>query len=73
MVIVAAAVRCAKPDPRVYRLCLDRLDVEAPHALFVDDRPGNITAAAELGLRTLHFVGDNAVADLQMALGLRPH
>jgi putative hydrolase of the HAD superfamily len=70
VVIVSAEVRCAKPDPRVYRLCLDRLDVEAAHVLFVDDRPDNVTAAANLGMRTLHFAGDDAVANLRVAVGL---
>ena len=69
VVIVSAEVHSAKPDLRVYRLCLERLDVDAPHVLFVDDRPDNITAAANLGMRTLHFAGDGAVANLREALG----
>jgi HAD superfamily hydrolase (TIGR01509 family) len=70
VVIVSAEVRCAKPDPRVYRLCLDRLDVEAQQALFVDDKPDNVAAAASLGMRTLHFAGAGAIANLREALGL---
>lgn len=67
-VVVSAEARCVKPDPRIYRLCLERLDVEPAQTLFVDDRPDNVTAAAELRMRTVHFAGGNPVADLRSAL-----
>jgi len=34
--------------------------VVAVEALFVDDRAVNIEAAAKLGIRTLHFTGDDS-------------
>lgn len=64
-VIVSSEVGCIKPDPRIYRLCLDRLAVAADRALFVDDRAVNVEAAAKLGMQTLHFTGDGAVRDLE--------
>ncbi|MGH7267625.1 MAG: HAD family hydrolase [Candidatus Rokuibacteriota bacterium] len=60
-VIVSSEVGLTKPDPRIFRLCLDRLRVEAGEALFVDDRAENVEAAAGVGLRVLHFVGLDAV------------
>lgn len=69
VVVVSAEVRCVKPDPRIYRLCLEQLDVESAQALFVDDRPDNVTAAAKLGMRTVHFAGADPVAELRKALG----
>ena len=72
VVIVSAEVHCAKPDPRIYRLCLERLDVDVADVLFVDDRPANVAAAANLGMRTRHFVGDDAVAELRKALSPLP-
>jgi putative hydrolase of the HAD superfamily len=69
-VIVSCEVGCLKPDPRIYRLCLERLGVPAGETLFADDRLENIEAAARLGLRTVHFAGDDAPARLRAALGL---
>lgn len=68
VVVVSAEVRWVKPDPRIYRLCLEQLDVEPEQALFVDDRPDNVTAAAKLGMRTVHFGGADPVAELRKAL-----
>jgi putative hydrolase of the HAD superfamily len=69
VVVVSAEVRCVKPDPRIYRLCLERLDVEPAQALFVDDRPDNVAAAAALGMRTVHFTGEDTVTALRSKLG----
>ncbi len=68
VVVVSAELRCVKPDPRIYRWCLERLEVEPAQALFVDDRPENVAAAARLGMRTVHFAGDDPVAALRKAL-----
>ena len=68
-VVVSGEVRCVKPDRHIYRLCLARLDVEPPQALFVDDRADNIAAAARFGMRTVHFTGDGSMAELRAAVG----
>jgi glucose-1-phosphatase len=44
-----------KPDARIYRLILDRLGVEAPEAVFVDDFIENVEGARRLGLIAIHF------------------
>jgi putative hydrolase of the HAD superfamily len=67
-VVVSYEVGLAKPDPRIFELCLARLGAEAHETLFVDDRADNVEAAARLGLRTVHFTGDDAVARLAGAL-----
>ncbi len=69
-VVVSCEVGCSKPDPAIYRICLDRLGVEVQESLFVDDRVENIDAAAALGLRTLHFTGDESVPLLRRALAV---
>jgi putative hydrolase of the HAD superfamily len=71
-VIVSAEVRCVKPDPRIYRLCLERLEFEPAQVLFVDDRLDNVVSAAALGMGTVHFAGEDPVAVLRRALGGPP-
>jgi putative hydrolase of the HAD superfamily len=40
-----------KPDPRIFRLGLDAVDVDAEAAVFLDDHPANVAAAEALGIR----------------------
>jgi putative hydrolase of the HAD superfamily len=64
VVVVSYEVGLAKPDPGIFELCLSRLGVHAGEALFVDDRAENVAAAERLGMRTLHFTGEDATARL---------
>jgi hypothetical protein len=58
VVLVSFEVGVTKPDPRIYALCLSRLGLAAPSALFVDDRPENVEGARLLGIETVLFRGD---------------
>jgi putative hydrolase of the HAD superfamily len=64
-VVISCEVGLAKPDPRIYRLCLERLGLPPQEALFVDDRLDNIEAAALVGLRTVQFEGADALDQLR--------
>ncbi len=55
VVIFSAEVHLAKPDPRIYQLMLEKLGVQAPDAIFVDDFQENIDAANVLGIHGVHF------------------
>jgi putative hydrolase of the HAD superfamily len=57
-----------KPDRRIFELTLLRLgDVRPERAIFLDDAPGNVAAAAKLGLRAIQVAGDHlpALAELR--------
>ena len=61
-VVDSAFVGLRKPDPLIYELTLERLDgIAAEECLFIDDTEVNCIAAAELGIRAVHF-RDNAQA-----------
>ena len=47
----------AKPEAEIYRILLDRMELEAEQVVFIDDRPENVSAAAELGMHVIWFVG----------------
>ncbi len=49
-----------KPDPRIFRLMLERFGIPAETAFYVDDNVRNIDAAAALGIRGVHFTGPEA-------------
>ena len=67
-VVISCEVGLFKPDPRIYRYCLDRLGLAPSQVLFVDDRADNIEGAARIGLRTLHFEGPDALPRLRALL-----
>jgi putative hydrolase of the HAD superfamily len=67
-IVVSSQVGLCKPDPRIFQLCLDRLEIAAGDALFVDDKAANVEAAARLGLRVLHFSSADAVDRLAALL-----
>lgn len=54
-VVISAEVGLMKPDPRIYRLALERLALPPSAAAFVDDMPENVQAARAVGLYAIHF------------------
>ena len=44
-----------KPEPEIYRLCLDKLAVDPDMCVFLDDVLRNVEAARALGIHALHF------------------
>jgi HAD superfamily hydrolase (TIGR01509 family) len=53
--IISAEVGLAKPDPRIYRLAIDRLEVSPSEAIFIDDALANVSAARAMGLFAIQF------------------
>ena len=69
--VISAEVGLAKPDPAIFHLVLDRLDVAAADALFVDDREDNVAAARALGMHALRCVTSaETIASARELLGL---
>jgi putative hydrolase of the HAD superfamily len=48
-------LKSAKPDQECYRQALARIGARADEVIFVDDSSENVAAAADLGLRAVHF------------------
>jgi putative hydrolase of the HAD superfamily len=69
IVVDSAFVGMRKPDPAIYRLTLERLDLPAQACVFVDDLEHNVEAAATLGMPTVHFRDTaQAIAELDALL-----
>ena len=54
-IVVSGEEKMMKPDPRIFRILLDRYGLRADEAVFVDDSPKNVEAASALGIHGLHF------------------
>ncbi len=48
--VVSGIEKVMKPDPTIYRLLLDRFNLNPAETLFIDDRVENIDAAKKLGI-----------------------
>ena len=68
IVINSADVGCRKPSVEFFEILLERLGCRADEVLFVDDDAANVDAAGSLGLRTLLFVGPDALSSLEAML-----
>jgi 2-haloacid dehalogenase len=62
-IVVSGAEKLTKPDPAIFELLLHRYSLDAGNCLFIDDNMHNITAAAELGFDTIHFINSGQLLD----------
>ncbi len=53
--IFSCRLRAIKPEPAAYVAALAALNAQPNEVVFVDDRPGNVIAARNLGLRAVVF------------------
>lgn len=57
VMVISGDEGVTKPAAEIYERVLDRLDIAAEEAVFVDDMRENVEAARELGLRATRFRG----------------
>lgn len=67
-VVVSGEERAAKPDPRIYRILLERYQLEPAECLFIDDVPRNVEGARAAGMEGILFT---SAADLRRELAAR--
>jgi epoxide hydrolase-like predicted phosphatase len=53
--IISAEVGVIKPDPRIYRLALEKLDVGPEESVFLDDVLINVESARSIGMSAIQF------------------
>ena len=72
-VIESSKVGVRKPDPRIYAMMTDALGVSPAECVYLDDLGVNCKPAAAMGMTAIKVAsGDQALADLERALGLDP-
>jgi len=54
-IVISAEEKVMKPDPRIYRIALERLGVQAAESVFLDDMPENVRGAEAVGMRAVQF------------------
>lgn len=71
-VVVSGHERVTKPDPRIFRILLDRSNLAPESCVFIDDNPANVAAAAELGMDAIRFTDAPALEAALAERGLMP-
>jgi 2-haloacid dehalogenase len=69
-IVVSGAEKMRKPAPEFYQLLLDRHEVKAEEALFIDDNYRNILAAEKLGIKSIHFTAAEGLREKLTELGI---
>lgn len=70
-VVISGEVGLRKPDPAIFDMTTERLAVAPSACIFVDDHPGHLKAAAEVGMTTvLHRTPADTIAELETLLGV---
>jgi 2-haloacid dehalogenase len=69
-IVMSGADKMRKPAPAFYQLLLDRYEVKAAEALFIDDNYRNILAAEKMGIKSIHFTSAEALEDKLKELGI---
>ncbi len=67
-IVVSGEEKLIKPDPKIYRILLERYNLSAENTLFIDDSPANIEAASQLGFQTILFDNIENVTSKVVAL-----
>lgn len=53
-VIISSEVGHSKPDLEIYKILLNRINLEPNEIIFIDNKPSNLVPAAKLGINVIH-------------------
>lgn len=71
-ILLSCDLGLIKPEPEIYRICLEKAQARAQDCLFIDDMPANVAAARSMGMQTILYSPDKALASiLSNEFGLR--
>jgi putative hydrolase of the HAD superfamily len=70
-VIESAKLGLRKPDPRIYKMMVESLQVDPTRCVYLDDLGVNLKPAREMGMTTIKVLNAaQAIAELEAATGL---
>lgn len=64
-VVISSECGIIKPDPRIFRLIVEKLGVSPEEAVYIDDSSANVRGAEKTGMRGIVF---SSIEDLQAKL-----
>ena len=70
-VVVSGEEKLTKPDPAICRLLCERYRVDPLRAVFIDDSPGNVDGARDIGMQAVHFRSVDQLHEALLGPGLK--
>ena len=71
-IVISGLEGVIKPDPRIFRILLNRYGIAAETAVFIDDVARNAAAASALGIHGIHFRTPEQLRRELVTLGMLP-
>ncbi len=62
--VFSAEIGRVKPEPEIYRICLERIGLPGAACLFIDDLPENVDAARREGISGVVFESERQLAEV---------
>lgn len=59
VISISGDLKIRKPDERIFRLTMEKLEVKPAECLYIDDRRGNLGGAGKVGMNTILFNSRN--------------
>ena len=72
LVINSARVGVAKPEPEIFNIALERLNLRPEQTIFADDQQRNVDAAVQLGIHAALFTEARDFRAFLVELGVLP-
>ncbi|HEX2941900.1 MAG TPA: HAD family phosphatase [Rhodopila sp.] len=69
-IVVSGQERLTKPDPRIFRLLLDRHGIDPGRAVFIDDVARNVAGAEAVGIRGIRFTDPDSLRQTLTGMGI---
>src|SRR5882762_8258438 len=70
-VVESAKIGLRKPDPRIYRMMVETLEVDPKNCVYLDDLGVNLKPARDMGMTTIKVLNAaQAIGELEAATGL---
>jgi len=72
VVIESSKIGIRKPDPRIYQMMCEKLNMKPDACVYLDDLGGNLKPARAMGMTTIKVQsGPQAIAELEAATGMK--
>jgi len=69
-IVVSGIEKTRKPLPEIYQIILDRYQVNASEAIFIDDSPKNVKGSEDMGIQAIHFQSPVQLKEALQKLGI---
>ena len=69
-IVVSGEEGVAKPDPRIFRILLERNGLDPANTVFIDDSAANVAAAGAIGLAGVRYENPTKLRERLVGLGV---